>query len=437
MLLIIGAGESGIGAALLAKKLGMIALVSDANLIRDSFKNELISSEIDFEEGGHQMAFEITPEFVVKSPGISDQTEIIEHFSKNGVEIISEIEFAYRHCNAFIIGVTGSNGKTTTTNLIYHILVTEGKNVVKAGNVGYSFARALSQKNWEFVVLELSSFQLDGIKKFKPDIAVLLNITPDHLDRYQNSFEKYVASKFRITLNQDSKNHFIVYGNDEAIKNYLLLHPSNAKTLNCIPELTDSEDLLENNLPILNLNRSSLKGKHNAINALCAVKAAKLLDIADGIIQEAVNSFVNDPHRLEFVVSINGVDFINDSKATNVDSVFWALDAMKKRVVWIAGGQDKGNDYTVLEPLVKKKVSSLIAMGVDNRKLLDAFGKIIPTIRDTHNLEDAVKNAMECAQEGDVVLLSPACASFDLFKNYEDRGTQFKEAVRKLKVLQL
>lgn len=437
MILIIGAGESGIGAALLAKKIGLIALVSDANLIRDSFKNELISNEIDFEEGGHQMAYDITPEFVVKSPGISDQTEIIEHFSKEGVEIISEIEFAYRHCNAFIIGVTGSNGKTTTTNLIYHLLVSAGKNVVKAGNVGHSFARALSYSNWDYVVLELSSFQLDGIKQFKPDIAILLNITPDHLDRYQNSFEKYVASKFRITLNQDSGDHLIVYGKDEAINNYLLSHPSLAKTIYCIPELTESECLFENGESIVDLSHSSLKGKHNAINTLCAVKAARLLNIDDEQIQAAVTSFVNDPHRLEFVDSIHGVDFINDSKATNVDSVFWALDAMKKPVVWIAGGQDKGNDYTVLEPLVKKKVISLIAMGIDNRKLLDAFGKIIPTIRDTHNLEEAVNNAISCAQEGDVVLLSPACASFDLFKNYEDRGTQFKEAVRKLKVLQL
>lgn len=432
MLLILGAGESGIGAALLAKKLGMIAFVSDANLIRDSFKSELVSNEIDFEEGGHEMAYEISPEFVIKSPGISEQTDIIKHFSNLGVEIISEIEFASRHCNACIVGVTGSNGKTTTTNLIYHLLHSAGKDVVKAGNVGHSFARALSQKNWEYYVLELSSFQLDGIKQFRPDLAILLNITPDHLDRYQNSFENYVASKFRITLNQNHNDHFIVYGNDEAIKKYLQIHPSKARIVNCIPELTPLDVLLENNQTLVDLSHTCLKGRHNAINAMCAIKAAQLLNISMDSIQNALNSFVNDPHRLEFVSSINDIDFINDSKATNVDSVFWALDAMKKKVVWIAGGQDKGNDYTVLEALVKQKVSALIAMGIDNRKLVDAFGKLIPVIRDTHSLDDAVRQAFECAHAGEVVLLSPACASFDLFKNYEDRGTQFKEAVRKL-----
>lgn len=434
MILILGAGESGIGAALLAKKFSIPVFVSDCNAIRPSFLNELIEHEIDFEEGSHSLAFDITPEYVVKSPGIPDQSEVVMHFKDLGIPIISEIEFAYNYCKGTIISITGSNGKTTTTNLIYHLLHESGKDVVKAGNVGLSFARAVAQKNWEYYVLELSSFQLDGIEKFKAHIAVLLNITPDHLDRYQQRFDLYVNSKFRISLNQTHDDYLIYYGKDKAIVEYLRDHQLKSRLMSVIPELDDQDVIHLDGKNIADLSQSHLKGKHNAINAACAIQAVKLLGITDQQIQDAINSFINDPHRLELVLTLDGVEYINDSKATNVDSVFWALDAMKKNVVWIAGGQDKGNDYTVLKPLIEKKVKALICMGVDNGKLINAYTGLIPVIKDTHSIQEAVATAQGIAKSGDVVLLSPACASFDLFKNYEDRGVQFKNEVRKLKL---
>ena len=432
MILILGAGESGVGAALLAKKFSIPVFVSDCNSIRPSFLKELIDNEIDFEEGSHSLAFDISPDFVVKSPGIPDQSEIVIHFKDMGTSLISEIEFAYTYCKAKIIAITGSNGKTTTTNLIYHLLHESKKNVVKAGNVGFSFSRAVAEKDWEYIVLELSSFQLDGIENFKSHIAVLLNITPDHLDRYHQRFDLYVNSKFRITLNQSKDDYLIYYGKDTAINDYLSSHSLNSKLIALIPELDENDIIRLNGEKLADLSTSHLKGRHNAINAACAIQAVKLLGLSNENIQEAINNFINDPHRLESVLTIDGVEFINDSKATNVDSVFWALDAMKKKVVWIAGGQDKGNDYTVLKPLIEKKVKALICLGVDNVKLINAYQGIIPVIKDTHDIHDAVNIAYESASSGDVVLLSPACASFDLFKNYEDRGLQFKKEVNVL-----
>jgi UDP-N-acetylmuramoylalanine--D-glutamate ligase len=433
MILILGAGESGIGAALLAKKYSIPVFVSDCNTIRPSFLQELIDNEIDFEQGSHTLAFDMNPEFIIKSPGIPDQSEIVESYKLKGTRIISEVEFAYQYCKGFIIAITGSNGKTTTTNLIYHILNQAGLDVVKAGNVGLSFSRAVSQKNWTYYVLELSSFQLDGIDTFKSNISVLLNITPDHLDRYKQNFELYTESKFRITKNQTAEHHFIYYNNDKVIRNYIKTHQLKANLISLNPELDDNDVVRIDGEVFADLSKSCLKGKHNAVNASCAVQVAKLMNLSPEQISSSINSFINDPHRLELITSLNGVEFINDSKATNVDSVFWALDAMKKKIVWIAGGQDKGNNYSVLKPLVEEKVKAIICLGVDNTKLIKAFENIVPLIIDTHDLATAVRTAYDTADGGDVVLLSPACASFDLFLNYEDRGTQFRHEVLKLK----
>lgn len=432
MILILGAGESGIGAALLAKKYSIPVFVSDCNAIRQTFLRELVENEIDYEEGSHNLAFEITPELVVKSPGIPDHSEIVMHFRNLQVRVISEIEFAYSYCKGSIIAITGSNGKTTTTNLVYHLLNENNKDVVKAGNVGYSFARAVAQKQRDIYVLELSSFQLDGIEKFKPHIGVLLNITPDHLDRYQQKFDLYIKSKFRITLNQTEEDYLIFYGKDPVINEYINSHALTANLISVNPVHDANDQIWLEGKKLVNLSESHLKGKHNGINVSCAIEAVLLSGIKLEQIQPALNTFINDPHRLELILELDEVEYINDSKATNVDSVFWALDAMKKKVVWIAGGQDKGNDYTVLRPLVEKKVKALICLGVDNQKLINAFRDTIPVIRDTHSIHDAVAAAYESAKEGDVVLLSPACASFDLFSNYEDRGFQFKDEVKKL-----
>ncbi|HEX5624594.1 MAG TPA: UDP-N-acetylmuramoyl-L-alanine--D-glutamate ligase [Saprospiraceae bacterium] len=432
MILILGAGESGIGAALLARSRACSVFVSDAGPIRESYRQELIDNDIDFEEGQHQIALDLQPELVVKSPGIPDSAEIIGHFKNRDIAVISEIEFAFRYCSGTVIGITGSNGKTTTTNLVWHLLHQGGLDAVKAGNVGFSFARAVAQKEWDWYVLELSSFQLDGIQDFRPHIAILLNITPDHLDRYAYQFDRYVASKFRITANQTAEDYLIIYGKDPAIQNYLMQHPVQAEVLDLRPEWQpDGKVLLDGNI-FADLGSTTLKGAHNAINACCAITAAELAGAPAERIQSAMNDFVNDPHRLESVGSVRGVEFINDSKATNVDSVYWALGAIPQKLVWIAGGQDKGNDYTVLHPLVREKVKALVALGKDNRKLISAFEGLIPEIRDTHSVEDAVLEAYQIAEPGDVVLLSPACASFDLFRNYEDRGEQFKNEVHLL-----
>ncbi|MBK8956258.1 MAG: UDP-N-acetylmuramoyl-L-alanine--D-glutamate ligase [Saprospiraceae bacterium] len=434
MVLILGAGESGVGAALLARKMGLSVFVSEKGLIRSQFKEELILNQIDFEEGSHEIAEQLQPDLLVKSPGIPDEAEILTHFKSKDIPSISEIEFAYPYCKGIIIGITGSNGKTTTTNLAYHLLHENGIKVCKCGNVGLSFARAVALGGYDYYVLELSSFQLDGIEKFTPTIAILLNITPDHLDRYGYKMERYIASKFRIAMNQKPEHTFIVFEGDRYIMQYLAEHPVQSEMVFVKPELSNSGIIYSDGKKIADTNTTKLKGRHNAINMTCATEVALRCGLTSVQIQNALNTFVNDPHRLESIGEINGVEFINDSKATNVDSVFWALDAMQKPVIWIAGGQDKGNEYQVLVPLISKKVKALIAMGVDNSKILKSFDGIVQEIRDTNSMADAMEAAMNIAQAGDVVLLSPACASFDLFKNYEDRGNQFKETFRIFKL---
>jgi len=432
MVLILGAGESGIGAALLAKAQNMLAFVSEQKSIAHETKEQLIELEIDFEENGHVIAFEALPDLVIVSPGIPSNATIIKHLISRGVEIISEIEFASRFCQGKVIAITGSNGKTTTTNLCHHILNVNGKKSVKVGNVGYSFARSVSETVSDYYVVELSSFQLDHINSFRPDIGILLNITPDHLDRYDYNFQNYVHAKFRIGEFQNDQDHLILNVGDPVIqKNIDSIH--SLATLHPLEIQLDGEAYIWiNGDRTLNLKNSVLKGNHNAVNIACVFTALEMVGLSKEQIQSGLDSFVNDPHRMEVVGEFGGVEFINDSKATNVDSVYWALDAMQKPVVWIAGGQDKGNNYEVLLDLVKAKVKALVCLGLDNQKLLNVFGDIIPTL-DTHDINSAMLEAWNMAQAGDVILLSPACASFDLFKNYMDRGDQFKSEFENLK----
>ena len=429
MIVILGCGESGFGAAMLAKQNAIPVFISDNNVINQDIKTQLIDLEIDFEENGHELVYDISPQYVVKSPGIPNKVPVVNYFISKGIPIISEIEFGYQFCNGKIIAITGSNGKTTTTNLLYHLLFSAGKKVVKSGNVGYSFCKAIAENAYDYFVLELSSFQLDDIKSFKPNIAAILNITPDHLDRYDYQFQNYINSKFRILKNQESEDAFYYLKNDELIS-------SNLRDLKVRTSVKAVEYTFDKNAEVLtlsnsnfNLESSNLKGNHNAMNAAIALSIALDLNIKDEVLQEGLNSFVNDPHRLEKVATINGVDYINDSKATNVDSTFWALDAMHKKIVWIVGGQDKGNDYSVLLPLVKSKVKAIVGLGVDNSKIISYFNPYIKVIVDTKSINDAIEYSSQLAENGDVVLLSPACASFDLFKNYMDRGDQFKTII--------
>ncbi len=430
---ILGAGESGVGAAILAKKLGYEIWVSDKGTIKENFKKELEKFQIPFEENKHTKQKIFDASEIIKSPGIPDQIDLIKELNQKGIPVISEIEFAAKHTDATIVGITGSNGKTTTTNLTYHLLKTGGLNVGLAGNVGHSFARSVAQKNHDYFVLELSSFQLDGIREFRPDVAILLNITPDHLDRYDYKMENYVASKFRIIKNQKENDFFIFNGKDESIKAYLEKHPVKMKISKVGNDFYKNEKLVVNEKHRFDMSQSSLKGRHNMFNAVCAIRAALYLGIAEDSIQEGLNTFVNDPHRLESVTMIDGVEYINDSKATNVDAVYYALEAMEKGVIWIVGGTDKGNDYSPLMPLVEEKVNAIICMGLDNSKIIEAFSPMIKIIEETKSAEEAVEVATSYAEEGEVVLLSPACASFDLFKNYIDRGDQFKKAVLDLR----
>ncbi len=432
MVLIFGAGESGVGAALLAGKLGLPVFVSDAGHISPELRQELIDAEIDFEEGGHEIAMELFPDKLVKSPGIPDTATVVQHFIEQGIRPEAEIEFAWNYCNGKVIAITGSNGKTTTTRLCTHLLLEGGLDVIQAGNVGNSFARALSEGAHSHYVLELSSFQLDGISNFRPDIAILLNVTPDHLDRYGYSMERYTASKFRIAMNLQPQDDFIVYAGDPVIRDYLAKHPQKGSCKLLQPELDSSGIVRIEGEPIANLSETCLRGRHNAVNAACAVFAARMCGLSDAVIQSGLKSFVNDPHRLEYLGQYMGIDFINDSKATNVDSVYWALDAMTRPVIWIAGGLDKGNDYEYIQTLVRTKVVALVCLGADNTKLAKAFEGKVGRILETSDMSAAVSAAMECARPGEVILLSPACASFDLFTNYMDRGDQFRGEFLKL-----
>jgi UDP-N-acetylmuramoylalanine--D-glutamate ligase len=431
-IVILGAGESGIGAAALAKKEGFDVFVSDKGTIKDEHKAFLSAENIEFEEGQHSLEKIFAAEEVIKSPGIPDHIPIIRDLLAKDIPVISEIEFAARYTDAFIIGITGTNGKTTTTRLTYHLLHTAGKKVGMAGNVGRSFARDLAEgPEKELYVLELSSFQLDGIVDFRPNIAMILNISPDHLDRYEYKMENYIASKFRITENQQPGDYFLYQADDPNITNTLA-----DKKLSAVPIAIDRALAGQEEVSLqghtYSVRNPALKGPHNLMNASFAVKTAQLLGVAPDAMQKGLDTFVNVPHRLEWVRDFEGVSFYNDSKATNVEAVFYGLQAMDQTIIWIVGGQDKGNDYSSLMPLVREKVRVIVCMGVDNRKILEAFGPLGKPILDTRSAQEAVEVAFEQAQPGEVVLLSPACASFDLFKNYEDRGEQFKAAVQAL-----
>ena len=441
-LVVLGAGESGVGAAILAKNKGYDVFVSDNGAIVNKYRQVLLINEISFEENGHNEEVIFLADVVVKSPGIPDTILLIRRLHELGVRVISEIEFASEFTAELIIGITGSNGKTTTTMLTHHILKNGGLNVGMGGNIGDSFAGQVSENRNEGYVLELSSFQLDGIDKFSPHIAIITNITPDHLDRYDYKLENYIDSKFRITMNQ-TENDFLIYDNDdEIIISWLKNNKTKAQLLPfSLEKKFERGAYIENEQIIIKTNKEefkmgitslALQGKHNVKNALAAGMTAQLLKVRKQTIRESLEDFEGAEHRLEEVLKINGVKYINDSKATNVNATFYALDSMKTSTVWIVGGVDKGNDYFDLMPLVREKVKAIICLGVENDKIIKTFGNVIDLIVETKGAEEAVKVAYKIADKGEAVLLSPACASFDLFENYEDRGRQFKQAVREL-----
>jgi UDP-N-acetylmuramoylalanine--D-glutamate ligase len=439
---ILGAGESGVGAAVLAKAKGFNVFVSDLGNITDAYKAELNAHQIEWEENQHSEEKILQATEIIKSPGIPDKAPLVKKAVEKGIPIISEIEFAGRYTQAFMIGITGSNGKTTTTLLTFDLLKRAGFNVGLAGNVGKSFARQVATENFDYYVLELSSFQLDGMYSFKADIAVIMNITPDHLDRYEYKFENYVASKFRIIRNMTKNQKLIFCQDDEVVVARL-------KELNPDIELlpftlsqkikngayVDGEQMvikLHNNEFTMDIKDLALQGKHNTYNSMVAAVAANVLSIRKETIRDCLTNFQGVEHRLEPVISVHKIEFINDSKATNVNSTWYALESMKKPVIWIVGGVDKGNDYTLLMPLVKEKVKAIVCLGVDNSKLRTVFEGKVKTLVEARSMEEAVRASYLLGTSGDVVLLSPACASFDLFQNYEDRGRQFKQAVRNL-----
>lgn len=445
-IVILGSGESGTGAALLAQHLGYDVFVSDKGAIKPEYKTELDAAGIAWEENQHTLDNILNANEIIKSPGIPEKTEVMQAVRAKGINVIGEIEFGWRHAGKCqIVAITGSNGKTTTTELTYHLLHTAGLSVRKGGNVGNSFARMvlddIGQKqtanSQRLFVLEMSSFQLDDIQQFRPKVAMLLNITPDHLDRYEYSLEKYAAAKFRVTMNQRRGDVFIYNGFDPVVKSQAVTS-SHRLTTTKPREIAIRKGFFKNGQirvgkDAFSMTSSALRGPHNMFNAACAIRAALLLGADATKIQEGLDTFVTPPHRLEKVAEVNGVTYINDSKATNVDSVFYALQAMDAPTVWIVGGTDKGNDYSPLLKLVKKKVKAIVCMGVDNSKIVPVFGKMKKPLVETRSAAMAVEAAAGFAAAGDVVLLSPACASFDLFKNYEDRGAQFREAVLKLK----
>ncbi len=439
---ILGAGESGTGAALLAAKKGFDVFVSDAGYIRDQYKKELDQNGIDWEEGGHSEQVIMTADRIIKSPGIPDNIPLIEKICEKGIPVISEIEFAAFFTSAIKVCVTGSNGKTTTTKLIGHMAENAGLNVGVAGNVGKSFARLVAREHHDVYVIELSSFQLDNLYDFKADIAILLNITPDHLDRYQYKLDNYVDSKFRIIQNMSEKDHFIFSADDSVV----IKEMSERKILPRKYSFTLKEDpshiaYLKGNELIINDQQNvltmsifdlAIKGKHNVSNSMAAGIAGRILDIRNESIRESLSDFQGIEHRLESFLKVRNILFINDSKATNVNSTWYALESVQRPVVWIAGGVDKGNDYGSLKALVREKVKAIVCLGLDNQKLHDEFENIVPEMVDADNMNEAVRKAYFLAKKEEVVLLSPACASFDLFDNYEDRGRQFKKAVRNL-----
>ena len=442
-MVILGGGESGVGAAILAKQQGYKVFLSDGGKLKDSYRNDLEREGIDFEEGGHTESKVLDAGEVMKSPGIPDKTPMVTAIRKKGIPVISEIELAYRYKgNSRIIGITGSNGKSTTTALTYHICRHGGLDCALVGNIGYSIARQVAEEPKQWYVCEISSFQLDDIHQFRPEVAILTNITEDHLDRYDYKFENYIASKFRITLNQTGEDYFIYNEDDPEIKKNLGRFKFNSNPLPfTMQQETNKGGFIKNGQ--LNVNAGSeklqmsiydfaLKGIHNQYNTMAAGIASATVGIRKEKIREAIQSFEALEHRMEYVSTVRGVEFINDSKATNVNSTWYALESMEKPTILILGGVDKGNDYSLIRDLVKEKVKAIVCMGVDNRKIQEAFQNDVPLMVNTAGAEEAVKAAFHFATKGDVVLLSPACASFDLFKNYEDRGRQFKEAVRDL-----
>jgi UDP-N-acetylmuramoylalanine--D-glutamate ligase len=444
-IVVLGAGESGTGAALLAQKMGYAVFVSDFGPIADQYKKELEQAVIPFEENQHTEDRILTANEVIKSPGIPDKAPIIKKLIEKNIPIISEIEFASRYTKAKLISITGSNGKTTTTMLTYHILRSAGLNVGLAGNIGKSFAKQVAFEDFEYYVLEISSFMLDNMYSFKADIAVLLNITPDHLDRYDYKMENYSDSKFRIIQNQQLDDVFIYCADDEEVKKGLSKRIINSKTYPFSIEKTlEQGAFLQGEQIIINLHHTNqefltmslkdlaLQGKHNMYNSMASGIVAKVLELRNETIRESMGSFTNIEHRLEHVAKISGIDFINDSKATNVNSTWYALESMPGDVVLILGGVDKGNDYRMLKDLVKSKVKSIVCLGKDNKSIHEAFEDDVEVIVNTFSANEAVQIAYHLAKKGDTVLLSPACASFDLFKNYEDRGNQFKKAVKEL-----
>jgi len=441
-LAILGGGESGVGAAILGKQKGFEVFVSDKGEISKKYIEVLLNNAIEFEEKQHTESKILNADIVVKSPGIADTVPLVIKLKDKCIQVISEIEFASKYTDATIIGITGSNGKTTTTLLLHHILKCANLNVGVAGNIGDSFAQQVAEEAFDSYVLELSSFQLDGIVNFNSHIAILTNITPDHLDRYEYDFEKYIASKFKITKNQKETDYLIYDADDEAIRNWLKKNKTRAKL---VPFSLEKEleygAFLKNKTITININKETfkmpistltVKGKHNVKNAMAATMAARLLKVRKEAIKESLESFEGAEHRLENVAKIYGVEYINDSKATNVNATFYALECMDKQTVWIVGGVDKGNDYNDLLPLVREKVKAIVCLGLDNDKIKNTFGNVVDIVVETAGAEEAVKVARKLSEKGDAVLLSPACASFDLFENYEDRGRQFKAAVRSL-----
>ncbi|MBL7924466.1 MAG: UDP-N-acetylmuramoyl-L-alanine--D-glutamate ligase [Bacteroidia bacterium] len=441
-MVILGAAESGVGSAILARQLGLEVFVSDAGRIADKYKAELQERGIPFEEGQHTESRLLEATLAVKSPGIPDKAAPVKALKAAGIPVISEIEFAGKHTNARMICITGTNGKTTTTLLTHHLLSKAGLKVGLGGNVGRSFARQVAESEMDYYVLELSSFQLDGCYDFRADIGILTNITPDHLDRYDYQLSNYIASKFRILQNQRPEDAFIYCADDElTLQQMEKINP----VMQCFPfSIKKKEGMsawLENELLCIQTNNQhfsmsihdlALQGKHNLYNSMAAGIAGRILDIRKDLVRESFSDFENIEHRLEFVSSVHGIDFINDSKATNVNSTWYALESMDKPTIWIAGGVDKGNDYDMLKELVESRVKALVCMGADNKKIVDAFRDLVPVIVETASAEEAVQAAYRLGKKGDAVLLSPACASFDLFENYEDRGRKFKAAVRTL-----
>ncbi|WP_373517913.1 UDP-N-acetylmuramoyl-L-alanine--D-glutamate ligase [Pricia sp.] len=441
-LVILGAGESGIGTAILGKQKGYDVFVSDRGRIKDRYREVLEHFNMDWEAEKHTEAKILNADLVMKSPGIPDSVPLVKALREKGIPVISEIEFASRYTDATIIGITGSNGKTTTTMLTHHLLKHGGLKVGMAGNIGDSFAKMVAENDPDYYVLEISSFQLDGITDFRPHIAILTNITPDHLDRYDYKFENYIASKFRIAENQTEDDFLIYDADDPVIVDWLKAHPIKSKLLPFSIERAVGEgaDLLNNNIRIQTKNETlemttealTLEGKHNLKNTMAGMTAAKLVGIRKKSLHESIERFEGAPHRLEKVLKIHHVQYINDSKATNVNSVFYALDSIKTPIVWIVGGEDKGNDYKPLMSMVREKVKAIVCLGMDNETIKDVFGNVVDLLVETYAMSEAVKVAYKIAERGDTVLLSPACASFDLFENYEDRGDQFKEAIKNL-----